>query len=114
MSKMTVKMLMEQIFYRIYQSYTVIGVYDAEPTEDGFLNWVKIDEISALIYFTSHYASKKQQAQAHKYDDLEADWYISIPHSPADVSEVKLSLYLMEPLIKTRNSPAKKETSDGE
>jgi len=102
----TVKMLMEQIFKKFFRSYTQIDIYDGRISETGLVDWVQIDRISALIYFTS-YGTEKQRAAAHKYDSLIADWYIEIPPSPADVSKVKLCIYLIEspekPIINQEN-----------
>ena len=113
MSKITVKILMEQLFYKILHDDMSVGIYEPRTSKTGTKSLALIDKLYPWLCF-SDLASEKQKARAHKYDTLEADWYINIPSSPADVSEISLCIYLKDRLTKPRVSPSKKEANTGE
>lgn len=98
----TVKVLMNGLFKRIiHNQYAEIKIYEPREYKNGRTVMQEIDRIDLWHYFVAidyvndkkpHKIAKKQ----HRYDDCEADWYIYIPQSPADVSEIVYSIDLKQ------------------
>lgn len=114
MSKVTVEMIMNQIFCRrIFHEDMSLCIYEPRISKTGSRSIVRIDKLYPWLYF-SDFATEKQKARQHKYDTLEADWRVNIPSSPTDVRDMDFCIELKERFTKPRISTAKKEADKGE